>query len=799
MIKRSIYTFIILLMSSAILFAQVEFQPSYEDLIYDAEDAYHSGDYGKAVELLTKALQIQPGSQSAWELLGDSYVGQDSLTMASDAYKNAMKKGKIALELYKKYADVISKIGTDKDKELAYKEWVKAYPQEVEPHLALLEIYRAKSDKAGIQIELEALLGAGVENYDYYIELAKIYESRKDIDKAINEYKLAIDLDPKRLDAHLRLGDILWGAGNLKEALYEFEDIVRYYPEISYGHYGLGIIAYETEDYRTSLSELEIVLDKSKEDKYKEELGDKYFKAFTIVAEIYNKMRMYEDVVGISERAKSLDYKNDRLCYLAGDSLLNLGEKRRAEELLKEAISLNPKNSDSFYDLGRIYFEDGDFSSSASSLESAVRFNDKMYDAYLLLGYSYIKLKNDDLAYSSFKKAEILSGGTFEPQFEIGKILVSWERYKDALVYLDKAKQIDPKNADVFFYTGKSYQGINDLDRAIENYEQATFIDRNHYLAYASLGDVYTKKGEIESALVSYEQSFKIKDDYVPAYIGFAKANENLEYFDVATDAFGKALDFENDNITALIGKGRCEYKGSKLDEAEKDLKRAIDVNQNLSEPHFYLGRVYEGKEEFNDAAQEYHKAGLLDPNNFDAFYREGFLLLRLKKDKEAVLPLETATKLKPESVDANLLLAVAYENVDMIDNALKVYKKLAVLEPNNKEHYKNIGQLERLRNGYDNAIAAFKKVLELDSNDAGAYEMLGDLYRIKGYQAKDWGQYKDELKWLDMAVETYQQFLTIKPTAETAPYIQQFIDGYRKYKTLSEEERKITKFYLTW
>ncbi|MGQ9705784.1 MAG: tetratricopeptide repeat protein [bacterium] len=799
MVKESICVFAILFINFSNLFAQIEYQPSYEDLIYDAESAFNEGDYSKALELLTKALQIQPGSQSAWELLGDSYVGQGSFTLANDAYKNAIKKGKATLELYKKYADVVSRIGTDKEKEIVYKEWAKSYPQEVEPHLVLLEIYRAKGDKEGIQIELEALLGAGVENYDYYIELAKIYESKKMIDKAIDKYKLAIDFDPKHIDAHLKLGDILWSKGNLKEALYEFEDVLRYFPELSYGHYGLGMISYETGDYTTAMAELQIIIDKSRENEYKEELGDRYFKALSTIAEIYNKMRMYEDVVVISDRAKELGYEDDRLWYLAGDCLLNLGEKKRAEELLKEAVSLNPRNSNAYLDLGRIYFDDGDFRSSANSLEMAVKFNDKLFSAYLLLGHSYLKLNNEDLAYSNFMKAEALSVSAFEPQFEIGKILVLWERYSDALLYLEKAKQNNPKSAEVFFYIGNSYKGIKNLDKAIENYEQATFLDRNHYLAYASLGDIYVMKGDFECALVSYEQSFKIKDDYVPAYIGFAKVNEDLQYYETASSAFSKALDFENDNIVALVGRGRCEYKMEKFDQAEKDLKRAIDLNTNLSEPHFYLGRVYEAKENFNDAIDEYHKAGLLDPYNFDAFYREGFLLLRVKKDREAIQPLEIATKIKPESIDANLLLAIAYENYDMIDNALKVYKKLAVLEPNNKEHYRNIGEIERLKNAYDNSISAFRKILEIDRNDANAYEMLGDLYRIKGYQAKEWSQYKEELKWLDMASETYQQFLTIKPNAETAPYIQQFIEGYRKYKSLTEEERKITKFYLTW
>ncbi|HEC79701.1 MAG TPA: tetratricopeptide repeat protein, partial [Firmicutes bacterium] len=440
MFKKLFLLFVVVIIP-VFLSAQEEFQPSYEDLIYDAEDAFYREDYATAIELFNKALTLEQGSASVWEMLGDSYVELGSLTLAGDAYKNAIKRGDATLELWRKYAQTIAKIGSEKDRVEAYKGWANADPNDPEPHLALLEIYKAVGDEKGIQRELEALLGIGVENYDYYIELADIYEKKRDVERAMKQYRFAIDIDPTRYEAHLRLGDILWSKGNLQEALYEFEDIVRYNPELPYGHYGLGIISYELGDDRTAISELEIVLNSSEEGRYRDELGDRYFKALKVLTELYHRVGMYDEVVELAGRARGMGYNDDDVFYLAGNGLMNLGKTDEAEDFLKEAISLNYKNAMAHYDLGRIYFERADFSSSVIELESAVKYNDKLYGAYLLLGYAYSNLNDSDSAYMNFKRARELRGGEFEPHFEIAKILISWGRYKDALVCLEQAKK----------------------------------------------------------------------------------------------------------------------------------------------------------------------------------------------------------------------------------------------------------------------------------------------------------------------------------------------------------------------
>ncbi len=62
--------------------------------------------------------------------------------------------------------------------------------------------------------------------------------------------------------------------------------------------------------------------------------------------------------------------------------------------------------------------------------------------------------------------------------------------------------------------------------------------------------------------------------------------------------------------------------------EAEKELREAIRINPDLAEAHTYLGMVLEYFEKFNEAAQEYKTALILDKGYEKAYLR----LCHLKK-----------------------------------------------------------------------------------------------------------------------------------------------------------------------
>jgi tetratricopeptide (TPR) repeat protein len=74
-----------------------------------------------------------------------------------------------------------------------------------------------------------------------------------------------------------------------------------------------------------------------------------------------------------------------------------------------------------------------------------------------------------------------------------------------------------------------------------------------------------------------------------------------------------------------------------------------------------------------------------LHPDHPEALFKIGLICLNSGLYKEAVGSFEQARVLTPQNVRLMLQLAVAYEHLDMIDNAVQVYRDILGFDPLNR------------------------------------------------------------------------------------------------------------------
>jgi tetratricopeptide (TPR) repeat protein len=122
--------------------------------------------------------------------------------------------------------------------------------------------------------------------------------------------------------------------------------------------------------------------------------------------------------------------------------------------------------------------------------------------------------------------------------------------------------------------------------------------------------------------------------------------------------AFTEILDLTGDSpgIRVLFGKAFRETEH--WDEAYREFKRAVALNSDYPNSHYYLGStllLWQGVAAFDTAAQEFELDLALDPNKYASNFYLGVIYAMQRNDVKALHYLREAIRIEPSSPDSYL------------------------------------------------------------------------------------------------------------------------------------------------
>jgi tetratricopeptide (TPR) repeat protein len=266
-----------------------------------------------------------------------------------------------------------------------------------------------------------------------------------------------------------------------------------------------------------------------------------------------------------------------------------------------------------------------------------------------------------------------------------GLTLLDLEKPKEALPYLKRARELDPKRPVPVLGLGKAYVALRQYDSASECYQQAVALDNNSAEAWYGLGvtdrsraeellnhaarqglaknnpdkaqadqlldsalkaltraaelapdsarthllmaEALASEGKFADALPEYQTTIRLDPTLTGAYLGLATEYWKQRQFDQALPLLQKVLarspkDPEANGIMADI----TQHNGDNT-AAKRYATVALSGNPDLIETHVVLARVYLATGQPTSAVQELKKAVAADP---DGSYH--FLLYRAYK-----------------------------------------------------------------------------------------------------------------------------------------------------------------------
>jgi tetratricopeptide (TPR) repeat protein len=242
---------------------------------------------------------------------------------------------------------------------------------------------------------------------------------------------------------------------------------------------------------------------------------------------------------------------------------------------------------------------------------------------------------------------------------------------------------------------------------------------------------------------------------------------------------------FEEDprNAKAALYIGRIYMAQGELDESILWLSRAVQLDDQDSESHHWLGNAYGQKAQkagllkkagwAKKMKKEVEKAVELDEDNIDArfsllqYYQHAPGFMGGSKEQAKIQAQEIKERDVLRGYCAFGLIYEAEGQDDLAEAEYKACEKAMANSVAFYEFFNTYGYFLLRQNRVDEAIQKFKKQVELAPDNANAYDSLGD-----GYRAAE--------RWED-AMREYRKALEIDPDFAAA------------MKHLEEVEKKIT------
>jgi tetratricopeptide (TPR) repeat protein len=324
--------------------------------------------------------------------------------------------------------------------------------------------------------------------------------------------------------------------------------------------------------------------------------------------------------------------------------------------------------------------------------------------------------------------------------------------YTSALPYGWNVIELDPKMFNKWVYT-KMEESLWYLHDSTDiSPEEKEVIEDTIIYLYNTAIEHYPEEAAYFQARKSYvSESWLNLDplDLIAEYEKTIEMNENVDpyYYDRLGTLYRSLAD--NDP----------EYK-----------QKALDLYTYLSEREPDNPRwptVLEGLvDSIDELVDLTKKAWDLDRENPAKAWKFASLAMKADRHQDALPALEFLVQTSPDAINYWNRLAETYQKLEMTAKAEETYKKLIQIEPDNKNHYLNLGILYKEKGQLAAARTQFQKASEVGGGWGLPIYYEGNLYE----EAARGCTYDLQAKMVyQLAVDTYRKASSMEPSLTRA------------------------------
>ncbi|GAC1546256.1 MAG: hypothetical protein NVS2B7_21320 [Herpetosiphon sp.] len=427
--------------------------------------------------------------------------------------------------------------------------------------IALAALYRSSGQWDAARQVLDRALTADPRDPAVYEERAALAQQQPQPDLAAADTALhrAVTLAPGRQSAHVALARLLMQEGQSAAAVKEFQAAVAINSNDPLVYRQLGELLLQSgqrgpaaDSFRRSLR-----------------LAPNSHESHHGLATAYLAQNRLDDAQAEEQKTLELAHNNYTLAEIGlGDIERARGHLDLAVKHYEKALTQDPAVAGAFYGLGAVALKQNVPELALRHFEHGLAANPN--DSRLLLGSAAAQLQNGNPAAAEqiYRQTLALNPTSAAAYAGVGQALWKQGRNAEALNQLKQAVQRDPNDADSWLAMGEIEATAGQLQNASDDYAHAARVRPEWDLPHYRRGVLLVEKAQPAAALPDLQAAVRLNDAYPQSHYWLARDSRAL----------------------------------GDLSSAERQLRRAIDLDPNYYEARYFLGRVLVERGKRSDA-----------------------------------------------------------------------------------------------------------------------------------------------------------------------------------------------------
>jgi tetratricopeptide (TPR) repeat protein len=252
-------------------------------------------------------------------------------------------------------------------------------------------------------------------------------------------------------------------------------------------------------------------------------------------------------------------------------------------------------------------------------------------------------------------------------QRALGEVAAIQGNYEEAVTHYQAAVQKDPDDLSSRFLLGQTYRRMQRIDLAAAELDKVLASDKDYPGLAMERGSLFEQSGQIEKALEQFSAALQKAPEDVDLQLRVGAAYVGVRQPEQALVILKKVMDKRGQSAEANYYYGRAFFLkgGASLADATRYLKRAVQLDPNHAEYHFYLAWVAtetKPQADLATARTEVEQALTIDRLMGDAYWQRGVVEFISHSVDDAIKDLKHALQLKPTRIEAHATLADCYE-----------------------------------------------------------------------------------------------------------------------------------------
>jgi tetratricopeptide (TPR) repeat protein len=299
--------------------------------------------------------------------------------------------------------------------------------------------------------------------------------------------------------------------------------------------------------------------------------------------------------------------------YAKAMSEFRAGNYASAAALFAKSETASPGTTDALLFAAKAFVHLNRFAEAETTLRSYLVGHADSAESLYLLGYVLNRQNRPADSLEVYTKAAALKPPLGDDLKIVGLNYVLLDDYKDAIKWLEKAVEFDPKNHEAWYFLGRAYYTRSRIAEAKAAFERALQLNPNDAKAENNLGLVLESEAHPSEAIEAYKKAIAWQQN--------SEARSEQPYLDLGgllldQDRAEEALPILEEAVRLAPANSLCRMKlgtaylrTSRLDNAQIQLERAAKLDPENAAIHFQLGKLYKQMHSMERAHKEFARA----------------------------------------------------------------------------------------------------------------------------------------------------------------------------------------------